>query len=163
MLVAHGKGKGVRSERNYRGIEVPIASLAGGAETVTKVSVSLREFGRPAILVEPIDTSSYEPGKTVTRIVTPYVNKMSAMMDAVVCKVGQNIDPFDPTLLCSSDSMEITHEMQLYIAQQWIDYHDTDLPNNLISIAYPYLPIGDFKEGTLAYRDFSVMDAEKPV
>lgn len=162
VLVAHGKGKGVRSERNYRGIEVPIASLAGGAETVTKVSVSLREFGRPAILVEPIDTSSYEPDKTVTRIVTPYVNKMSAMMDAVVCKVEQNIDPFDPTLLCSSDSMEITHEMQLYIAQQWIDYHDTDLPNNLISIAYPYLPIGDFKEGTLAYRDFYVMDAEKP-
>ena len=162
VLVSHGKGKGVRSERNAEGLEVPIVSLAGGAETVTKISVSMRDFGRPAILVEPIDTTSYEPDKSVKRLIQPYVNRMSDMMDTVVCTVGQRVDAFDPTLLCASDSMEITHEMQLFAARHWLDYHDVDLPNNLISIAYPYLPIGDLKEGTLAYRDIYVLNVEKP-
>lgn len=162
VLASHCKGKGVRSERNSSDKEVPIVLLDGGAEVVTKISVSLRDIGSAAILVEPIDTTAYVPDAGLEKIVKPFVSKVSGLMDTVICTVEQRFDAFDPKTLASTDAMDLTHEMQMYIAQQWIDYHDTDLPNEMISIAYPYLSVGDLKEGPLSYRDLSVIKSEQP-
>ena len=163
VVVSHSKGKGTRSERNAAGVEVPIVSLAGGAETITKISVSLREFGRPAILVESIDPSDAVPDASLERIVSPYVSRLSGVMDATVCTVAQRIEPFDGTILCSSDAMELTHEMQIFAAKKWLAYQDIDLPGNMVSIAYPYIGIGEIPEGTLTYRDLCVLKTETPV
>lgn len=162
VVASHGAGGSVRSERNARGVEVPIVSLAGGAETVTEISVSLRAYGPPAILVDVIDASAYEPDDSIRLAVQPYVSKVSGMMDAVVCSVMQRTDRFDPDALCATDAMEILHEMQLYAVDQWQNGHDVDLPNNMISIAYPYIPIGGWKEGPLTYRDLCTIEAETP-
>jgi hypothetical protein len=43
-----------------------------------------------------------------------------------------------------------------------MNYNDVDLPNELVSIAYPYIPIGSLKEGLLTYRDLYVLDTETP-
>ena len=162
VVASHGCAHSVRSERNAGGREIPIVSLAGGAETVTGISVSLRDNGNPAILVTQIDASQTEPDAAIKSSIRPYVSRFTAMMDATICTIAQRIDRFDASALCSTDSMDLTHEMQLYLAQNWIDYHDVDLPNNLISIAYPYIPFGGQKEGALKYRDLYMLKTETP-
>lgn len=162
VVAAHSGTGSVRSERNSDGFEIPIVSLTGGAETVTRISVSLRETGRPAILVEEIDASAVPQDEIIRSSVMPYVSRLSRMMDAKVCTLADPIEPFDPHALYTTDAMQLTHEMQIFAAKQWIDYHDVDLPNEIISIAYPYIPIGGFKEGTLTYRDLYLLDPEKP-
>lgn len=162
VVAAHSGTGSVRSERNSDGFEIPIVSLTGGAETVTRISVSLRETGRPAILVEEIDASAVPQDEIIRSSVMPYVSRLSRMMDAKVCTLADPIEPFDPHALYTTDAMQLTHEMQIFAAKQWIDYHDVDLPNEIISIAYPYIPIGGFKEGTLTYRDLYLLDPETP-
>ncbi len=162
VVTAHGCVESVRSEKNATGAEIPIVSLAGGVQNVTKISVSLRENGRPAILVDRIDVTNTEPDPAIQNSIRPYISRISGMMDATVCTVAHRLDPFDPKALYATDAMDLTHEMQLFAAQDWIEYHDVDLPNNLISIAYPYIPIGDVKEGALKYRDLYVIPTETP-
>ena len=162
VVASHAGVYNVRSERNARGREVPIVSLAGGAETITKVSVSLRSDGDPAILVERIDASETQPDSAIINSMKPYVSRISDVMDTTICSVTQRIDPFDADALCSTDSMDLIHEMQLFAAQDWIEFHDVDLPNDLISIAYPYIEIGGLKEGALKYRDLYGMHTETP-
>ena len=162
VVVSHSGTGSIRSEKNASGVEVPVVSLAGGAETVTKISVSLRENGRPAILVDEIDTSETEQDDTFKNTVRPYVSPMSAVMDAAITYLGQRLEPFDPEAMHMTDAVQLTHEMQLYAAQDWLNYHDVDLPNEMISIAYPYIPIGGLKEGLLKYRDLYLLDTETP-
>ncbi len=162
VLAAHGGSDYVRSELNASGVEIPIVSLPGGTETVTKVSVSLREKGRPAVLVERIDPSASVPDDTVTRAVRPYVSALSGVMDMVVCTVGERIDAYDPNVLGSSDCMEVIHEMQIYSARRWIEQNELDLPHEILSIAYPYIEIGGLREGALRYRDVYSIKTETP-
>lgn len=162
VVASHGRAGSVRSERNADGDEIPIVALSGGAETITKITVSLRENGRPAILTEEIDASETEADPTIKSSIKPYVSRISAMMDATICTAAQRIERFDPQALYLTDAMELTHEMQLYALQDWIDYHDVDLPNDIISIAYPYIQIGDVKEGALTYRDLYFTQTETP-
>lgn len=162
VVAAHGGVHSVRSEQNAAGREIPIVSLAGGAETVTEISVSMRSVGNPAIMVSQIDASQTEPDAAIGNSIKPYISHLSDMMDAAICTVERRIDPFDADALCSTDSMDLIHEMQLYAARDWIDFHDVDLPNDLISIAYPYIEIGGFKEGTLTYRDLYGIRTETP-
>ncbi|MBR6039222.1 MAG: hypothetical protein IKP38_01910 [Clostridia bacterium] len=162
VVASHGGVGSVRSEKNSTGTEIPIVSLAGGAETVTKISVSLREKGRPAILVDEINTSETEPDDTFIYTVRPYVSPMSAVMDAAVTYLGHSLEPFDEHAWHMTDAIQLTHEMQLFAAHDWLDYNDVDLPNEMISIAYPYLPIGGLKEGLLKYRDLYVLDTGTP-
>lgn len=163
VVAAHGKGNGVRSERNSEGIEVPIVSLAGGTETVTKITVSLREFGRPGIRVDLFDAKQSVPDEETEKVVWPYVSKLSEIMDAFVCTLADRLEPFDASILGSTDAMEITHELQMFTAKRWLDYQDVDLPDQMISVAYPYIAIGDLKEGALTYRDLCVLKSERPV
>lgn len=162
VVASHAGVHSVRSERNAGGREIPIVTLAGGAKTVTEISVSLRSEGNPAIQVTEIDASKTEPDAALKASIKPYVSRLSGMMDTAICTLASRIDPFDAHALCSTDSMDLTHEMQLYLAQNWIDYHDVDLPNELISIAYPYIPIGGQKEGVLKYRDLYMLQPETP-
>ena len=162
VVASHGSVGSVRSEKNSTGTEIPIVSLAGGAETVTKISVSLREKGRPAILVDEINTSETEPDDTFIYTVRPYVSPMSAVMDAAVTYLAHSLEPFDEHAWHMTDAIQLTHEMQLFAAHDWLDYNDVDLPNEMISIAYPYLPIGGLKEGLLKYRDLYVLDTGTP-
>lgn len=162
VLVSHVGVSSVRSERNADGTEIPIITLSGGAQTVTQVSVSMRSDGRPAVLVHEIDASHTEPDTAIKGSMKPYVSKISAMMDAAVCTLGERFEMFDAHALSSSDAMELTHEMQLFALRNWIDYHDIDLPNDLISIAYPYIPIDGAKKGTLTYRDLYALKTETP-
>ena len=162
VVASHGGVGSVRSEKNATGEEIPIVSLAGGAETVTKISVSLRDNGRPAVLVNEIDASETEPDDTFRNTVRPYVSPMSAVMDAAITQLGQNLEPFDAHAWHMTDAIQLTHEMQLFAARDWLDYNDVDLPNEMISIAYPYLPIGGLKEGLLKYRDLYVLDTGTP-
>ncbi|MBR4905252.1 MAG: hypothetical protein IKZ44_00170, partial [Clostridia bacterium] len=95
VVASHGSVGSVRSEKNANGTEVPIVTLAGGAETVTKISVSLRENGHPAILVDEIDASETEPDDAFKNTVRPYVSPMSAILDAAITYLGQNLEPFN--------------------------------------------------------------------
>lgn len=124
--------------------------------------MSLREKGRPAILVDEINTSETEPDDTFIYTVRPYVSPMSAVMDAAVTYLGHSLEPFDEHAWHMTDAIQLTHEMQLFAAHDWLDYNDVDLPNEMISIAYPYLPIGGLKEGLLKYRDLYVLDTGTP-
>ncbi|MBQ1821066.1 MAG: hypothetical protein II117_05620 [Clostridia bacterium] len=163
VLCAHSDQNSTRAEKNSAGYEIPIVSLPGGTEKVTRVSVSLRENGRPAISVAEIDASEYEPSTEIRKNVRPYVSKVSAMMDAVVCTVGTDVEAYDPNdRFSSSDSMELLHEMQLFSAAKWIAENDLDLPNNIISVAYPYLSFEGLREGTVYYRDLCRMRSEMP-
>ena len=162
VIVSHVGFGSVRSECNANGTEIPIVTLSGGTQNVTQISVSMRSEGRPAVAVNEIDASHTEPDPAIQRSMKPYVSKISAMMDAAVCTVAERFEAFDAQALVSSDAMELTHEMQLFALRDWIDYHDVDLPNELISIAYPYIPIGGIKEGTLTYRDLYTLKPELP-
>lgn len=162
VIVSHTGVGSVRSECNANGAEIPIITLAGGAQTVTRVSVSMRANGRPAISVNETDVSETEPDPAIKGSMKPYVSKISAMMDAPVCTMSERFEPFDAHTLSSSDAMELVHEMQLFALKDWIDYHDVDLPNDLISIAYPYIPIGNVKEGTLTYRELYALKTSTP-
>ena len=162
VVASHGSVQSVRSERNAGGREIPIVSLAGGAETITRITVSTRNIGNPAIQIERYDASQTAPDAAIKYSIKPYVSRLSGMMDTTICTVAHRFDPFDAGALCSTDGMDLTHEMQLYAAQNWIDCHDVDLPNDLISIAYPYIPIGGFKEGALTYRDLYLLHTETP-
>ncbi|MBR4906029.1 MAG: hypothetical protein IKZ44_04165, partial [Clostridia bacterium] len=162
VVASHGSVGSVRSEKNANGTEVPIVTLAGGAETVTKISVSLRENGHPAILVDEIDASETEPDDAFKNTVRPYVSPMSAILDAAITYLGQNLEPFNAKAWRMTDAIQLTHEMQLYAMRDWLDYNDIDLPNEMISIAYPYIPIGGLKEGLLKYRDLYLLDTGTP-
>ena len=162
VVTSHSGVGSVRSEKNANGVEIPIVSLAGGADSVTKISVSLRENGRPAVLVDEIDASETEPDDAFKSTVRPYVSPISAVMDAAITYLGQNLEPFDGSAWHMTDAIQLTHEMQLYAAKDWLDYNDVDLPNELVSIAYPYIPIGGLKEGLLKYRDLYVLDTGTP-
>lgn len=162
VLVSHANGTGIRAERNSTGTEIPIVPLKGGVQTVTRVDVSLREQGRPAVCVTEIDTRSYEPDASTQRAIKPYVSALSGMMDAVVCKVDERIDATDPKALSATDGMDLIHEMQLYMAESWIEENDIDLPANVISVAYPYIRTGTLREGALTYRDLCAMRTEMP-
>ena len=162
VVASHSDVGSVRSEQNANGVEVPIVSLAGGAETVTKISVSLRENGRPAVSVDEIDASGIEPDPEIKNSIRAYVSPMSAVLDAAITYLGQRLEPFDAKALHMTDAIQLTHEMQLFAAQDWLNYNDVDLPNEMISIAYPYIPIGGLKEGLLKYRDLYILDTETP-
>lgn len=163
LVVSSHNGTGsVRSEKNANGVEVPIISLTGGTKTITKISVSLRENGRPAVLINEIDTSETEPDPELKNSIRAYVSPLSAVLDAAITYLGQQLEPFDGKALCMTDAIQLTHEMQLFAAQDWMNYNDVDLPNELVSIAYPYIPIGSLKEGLLTYRDLYVLDTETP-
>ena len=162
VVTSHSGVGSVRSEKNANGVEIPIVSLAGGADSVTKISVSLRENGRPAVLVDEIDASETEPDDAFKSTVRPYVSPISAVMDAAITYLGQNLEPFDGSAWHMTDAIQLTHEMQLFAAKDWLDYNDVDLPNELVSIAYPYIPIGGLKEGLLKYRDLYVLDTGTP-
>ncbi len=163
VLSANGtKRVSVRSEKNYVGNEVQIIALPGGTGSIEKISVSLRENGRPAICVNTIDTSAYTPDESIVKIVRPYVNKLSETMDAVVCSNGQSFEPFEANVLESSDTMELTHEMQLFAAEKWIADNEVDLPHTVVSIAYPYLRVDGLKEGSLTYGDLCSLKPEIP-
>lgn len=161
VLCAHGGSYGVRAERNYHGAEIPIVTLPGGVENVTRINVSLRENGRPAISVGTVDTRSYEPEESIRRLIRPYVSSISGMMDALVCTVEERIQPYVPGTLGSTDMTDLIHEMQIWFAEQWIYEDDLDLPQSVVSIAYPYLTQG-IKEGQLTFRDICRMDKETP-
>ncbi len=161
VLCAHGSAFAVRSERNYHGVEIPIVTLPGGAENITRVNVSLRENGRPGISVGLIDTKAYEPDDSIRRAIKPYVSSVSAVMDAVVCTVRERIAPYAKGTLGSSDLTDLIHEMQIWFAQQWIYEDDIDLPHSVVSIAYPYITTG-LKEGQITYRDICRMNKEMP-
>lgn len=152
----------VRSERNYIGNEVPIVSLPGGTETVTRISVSLRENGRPAILVDAIDARSYTPDDSIRNMIRPYVSTITGMMDAVVCTVGERIEAYQPDALGSDDSMDLIHEMQIFAAEQWIEWEELDVPQTVLSIAYPYIHSPGFAEGPMYYRDLYRLETETP-
>jgi 2',3'-cyclic-nucleotide 2'-phosphodiesterase (5'-nucleotidase family) len=162
VLVSHGKGTGVRAERNSVGAEIPIVPLKGGVETVTRVDVSLREKGRPAVCIQQIDTRGYAPDASIQKVIKPYVSAFSGMMDAVVCTVEKQVDASDPNALSSSDGMDLIHELQLYTAEYWIDENEIDLPRNVISVAYPYIRTCALREGALTYRDLCAMKTEMP-
>ena len=162
VIAAHGEGESVRSERNASGVEIPIVSLRGGTETLTAVSVSLREKGRPAVLVEQIDTRDSVPDDTIRKAVKPYVSAFSGLMDGVVCNVEGRVDAFEPNALGSTDCMEITHEMQIYAARKYIEENGLDMPHEILSVAYSYLPMGARREGPLRYRELFVLKPETP-
>ncbi len=162
VLVSHANGTGVRSERNAAGVEIPIVPLKGGVETVTRVDVSLREKGRPAVLVKEIDTRAFTPDAATQKTIKPYVSAFSGMMDAVVCTLAERIDATDPKALSSSDTMDLVHEMQLYAAKCWIEYEELDLPGSVVSVAYPYIETATLREGALTYRDLCAMKTEMP-
>lgn len=162
VLAAHTNGEGVRAERNASGNEVPIVPLKGGVQNVTRVDVSLRENGRPAVRIEQIDTRAYAPDATIQRLIKPYTSSVSAMMDAVVCTVGERVDASTPRALSSTDGMELLHEMQIYIAERWIEEDELDMPRNVLSVAYPYLRTGALREGPLTYRELCAMQTETP-
>ncbi len=161
VLCAHGNSYGQRSERDYHGNEIPIVSLPGGANAVTRINVSLRENGRPAISVRTVDTSSYEPSNAIQRAVRPYVSSVSGVMDKVLCTVGERIVSYMDGTLGSTDLMDLIHESQIWFAEQWIYEEDLDLPHSIVSISYPYLYDG-FREGPLTYRDVCKLNAETP-
>ncbi len=152
----------VRSERNYVGAEIPIVSLPGGSEAITRISVSLRENGRPAILVDTIDTSPYIPDESIRRMIRPYVTSITGMMDAVVCTVAERVEPYHPGMMSSDDNMDLIHEMQIFAAEQWISWEELDVPQTVLSIAYPYLKGPGFSEGALCYRDLYRLQPEAP-
>lgn len=162
VLAAHGGSDTVRSERNAAGNEIPIVSLHAGTDAITKVSVSLREKGRPAVLIEKIETKNSVPDDTIQKAVRPYINAFSGMMDAVVCTLTERIDPYEPNALGTTDGMEILHEMQIFAAERWIDENDVDLPHTILSIAYPYMSVGGLREGAVRYRELCAFDTEIP-
>ncbi len=162
VVAAHGEKEGVRSEKNASGVEVPIISLKGGTEVITKISVSLRQNGRPAVLIKPIETKNSVPNDTIKKTVKPYVNAFSGLMDGVVCTSDGKIDAFEPNALGTTDCMEITHEMQIYAARRFIEENGLDMPHEILSIAYPYLPFGARREGPIRYRELLAVKPETP-
>lgn len=162
VVASHGNFASVRSEQNADGSEIPIVTLPGGVGSVTKISVSMRRNGRPAVQISTIDASQTEPDPAIKNSMKPYISKLSAILDVIVCTLDDRLEPYDARALNSTDAMELTHEMQLFALRDWIDYHDVDLPNEIISIAYPYIAIGGQKEGTLTYRDLYSLDTETP-
>lgn len=161
VLCAHGDAFSVRSERNYHGVEIPIVTLPGGAENITRVNVALRENGHPGISVGIIDTKAYESDDSILRAIKPYVSSVSGVMDAVVCTVGERIAPYTKGTLGSTQLTDLIHEMQIWFAEQWIYEDDLDLPHTVVSIAYPYMTEG-LKEGQLTYRDICRLEKDTP-
>lgn len=162
VVAAHGEGASVRSELNASGNEVPIICLKGGTDVITKVSVSLRHVGRPAVLINTIETKDSVPDDTIKKTVKPYVNAFSGMMDSVICTVEGTIDAYEPNALGSTDSMEITQEMQIFAARSFIDENRLDMPHEIISIAYPYLPVRAHRDGPIRYREMLAVKPETP-
>lgn len=162
VLCAHGYSFSIRSECNHVGAEVPIVTLPGGTKEITKISVALREKGRPAILVDTVDTSAYVPDESVQRAIRPYISSVSAMMDAAVCTIGDRIEATQLYALGSSDGMDLIHETQIFAARKWIENDDLDMPHTIVSIAYPYIVGTGLKEGTMTYRDVCRLQTETP-
>lgn len=163
VVAAHGENDSVRSERNASGTEVPIISLAGGTETVTRISVSLRKYGRPAICVREIDAGAYVPNNLIREMIRPYAIPLSVLLDQTVAAVETAVEAYDENdRFSSSDNMELLHEMQLYAAKKWIAENGLDLPHSVISVAYPYVKIDGFREGYVSYGDLCRMRTETP-
>ena len=162
VICANVNAFSVRSERNYIGSEIPIVSLPGGTDAVTRISVSLRESGRPAILADTIDTKAYVPDDSILRMIRPYVTSITGMMDAVVCTLDERIEPYQPGMLGSNDQMDLIHEMQIFAAEKWIEWDELDVPQTVLSIAYPYIHSTGFSEGPLFYRDLYRLETETP-
>ena len=162
VVASHSGDESTRSELNASGKEIPIVSLRGGTEVVTKISVSLRREGRPAVLVKTIETKDYMPDDTIRKVVKPYVSAFSGLMDGVVCRVEGRIEGYEPDVLASTDNMEITHEMQIYAARRFIEDNGLDMPHHIVSIAYPYLPFDGYREGTLRYRELFGLHPKTP-
>ncbi len=163
IVAAHGENRSVRAERNASGTEVPIISLTGGTETVTRISVSLRKYGRPAISVHEIDADAYAPNNLIREMIRPYAIPLSVLLDQTVAAVETAVEAYDGNdRFSSSDNMELLHEMQLYAAEKWIEENGLDFPHSVISVAYPYIKIDGFREGYVSYGDLCRMRTETP-
>lgn len=162
VVCAHGSEYSIRSECNFSGAEIPIVTLPGGAEAITRISVALREKGRPAIFARTIDTRDYIPDDSIRKMISPYVSSLSGMMDAAVCTVDSRIEPTQTHALGSSDGMDLIHEMQIFAAKQWIAEDELDMPHSVVSVAYPYIIGSGLREGTMTYRDVCLLETETP-
>ena len=162
VLVSHGVGDNIRTGQDGRGKEVPIIALPDGAQNAFKLSVAKRENGAIAFLTEKVDLHAYAPDEQTKRQIKPYVTGMSEMMDARVGVLKEQIEPFAPDTLGMTDGMELLHEMQLWGARKWIETSGLDLPQNLVSIAYPYLSTTGWNAGTVRYRDICAHSASVP-
>jgi len=162
VFAAHNAGRTNRFERNSIGQNVAIISIAAGPNFVSHISVALRETGDPGYHVTYLDTSAYEPSQSLKDLIVPYVSSVSGMMDTIVCTNLEEIDPYEPGTLSSSDCMDLIHEMQIWCAQKWIAEEDADLPPTVVSIAYPYLATEGIPEGIILYRDLCDLSCEIP-
>jgi hypothetical protein len=52
--------------------------------------------------------------------------------------------------------------MQIFAAEQWIEWEELDVPQTVLSIAYPYIHSRGFAEGPMYYRDLYRLETETP-
>jgi hypothetical protein len=90
------------------------------------------------------------------------VNAEAGIMDTIVCTNLERIDPYVKGSLCSTDCMDLIHEMQIWAARKWIAQEGSDLPPTVISIAYPYLATEGIPEGIVLYRDLCELSCDVP-
>lgn len=162
VLAAHGTGEGSREERSAVGKEIPIIQLPDSAAAVVRMTVSKREKGGFVYRTDRIDLRAYEQDEELKQIIRPYVSGISLMMDAPICTLEQDIEPYAADTLGSTDGMELLHEMQIWAAKTYLSENRLDMPPNVVSIAYPYLGTQGLSAGLLRYRDLCAIEATVP-
>lgn len=162
VLASHGTGEGSREERSASGKEIPIIQLPDSAAAAVKMTVSKRENGGFAYRTDRIDLRAYEQDEELKQVIRPYVSGISLMMDAPICTLEQDIEPYAADTLGSTDGMELLHEMQIWAAKTYLAENRLDMPPNVVSIAYPYFGTQGLSAGLLRYRDLCAIKATVP-
>lgn len=162
VLVSHGAGVSIRTAADGKGREIPVIALPDSVDSALKLSIAKRENGSVVLLPKTVDIRNYAPDEDLTRQIRPYVNAVSEMMDAHIGALAERIEPFSADTLGMTNGMELLHEMQIWSARQWIEYSNLDLPQTIISIAYPYIGTKGWNAGTVRYRDICAHDAPLP-
>ena len=162
VLVSHSIGESMRTASDGKGNEIPVIALPDGADSVLKLSVAKRENGAIAFATKKIKLRDYEPDADLTKQIRPYVTAVSQMMDARISSLSERIESFTPNALGVTDGMELLHEMQIWCATQWMENSDLDLPQTVLSIAYPYIGTKGWSAGAVRYRDICAHPVATP-
>ncbi len=162
VLVSYGAGESIRYAADGKGNNVPVISLPEGSNAVMKLSIAKRENDTIAFLSEKVNLRDYAPDADLSKQIHPYVNAVSQMMDARVGALSERIAPFATDALGVTDGMELLHEMQIWGATEWIQASGRDLPQTIISIAYPYIGTNGWNAGSVRYRDICAHTLNPP-
>ncbi|MDO4543195.1 MAG: dockerin type I domain-containing protein [Clostridia bacterium] len=148
---------------NNRGMEVAVIGTGAEVQTVCHAEISYHTIDGYAICsIGCIDTMEIDPNYPLYQKLSPIAEQFSDIGSTRLGMLQSSIPPIYNQLI-PSDWMTLLHKSHIWAVEQWRDENLSDLPSEIISIAYPYLNLTEtLHSGALTVRDIYGFEIDNP-